>query len=190
MPESGPRVPYSHELVTRTDVERHLQKAPAPIADPGPTSAPKKLGLEPRHRGPRDMTRPKEFQNHGRVIPRTDCYTEYPTMDYPYDNQTAKKGGFVPHKTPKGKTIMKPVDPGYLRTITDQNKHIQGVLYHPHGPKAPDSSSSSSSAGVSGKPLKHSKGSPAVGALYPSQEVFRAQTFGPRQTSGLPVSKS
>ncbi|KAJ5321988.1 uncharacterized protein N7506_011118 [Penicillium brevicompactum] len=58
VPQSGPRVPYSHELVTRAEVEKHLQNAPAPIADPGPESALKKLGLGPRHRGPRDLTRP------------------------------------------------------------------------------------------------------------------------------------
>ena len=190
MPQSGPRVPYSHELVTRAEVEKHLQNAPAPIADPGPESALKKLGLGPRHRGPRDLTRPKEFQNHGRVIPRTDCYTEYPTKDYPYHNQTPKKGGLVSQKTPKGKTIMKSADPGYVRTITDQDKHIQAVLYHPDMSKVPGSSSSSSSAGVSSKPPKTSQGSHASGALYPSQEVFRAQTFGPRQNSGPPISKS
>lgn len=181
VPETGPRIPYSHELVQRTEVERHLRNAPAPIPDPGPASVPQILGIGPRKRGRKDLTRLKEFRNYGHVIPRTDHYTEYPTMEYPYHNQTARSGGFVPQKTPKGKTIMTAVDPGYVRTITDDKKHVQAVLYHPlseHEVAVPPNSN------ISPEPVPR-----ASGALYPSQEVFRAQTFGPRQTFGLPVSR-
>ncbi|CAI7607910.1 unnamed protein product [Penicillium bialowiezense] len=176
VPEAGKRTPYSHELIQRADVEKHLRNAPPPVQDPGSKSAPQILGLGPRQKGQRDMTRPKEFKNHDRVIPRTGHYTEYPTEDYPYDNQTARRGAFKPVKTAKGNTRMEHVNPGYVRTITDQNKQIQTVLYHPehlatHGP-SPQARGNNN------------------GALYPSQEVFRAQTFGSRQNSGLPASKS
>lgn len=49
---------------------------------------------------------------------------------------------------------------------TNTAKHIQGVLYHPEA--------------VNGNPEN-------TGALLPSQEVYRAQIFGPRQTYGPPV---
>lgn len=132
------------------------------------------------------MTRPKEFKNHDRVIPRTGHYTEYPTEDYPYDNQTAKKGAFRPVKTAKGKTRLEHVKPGYVRTITDQNKHIQAVLYHP---EHIDTHGSSPQSNPSGGVLELQTRSKDSGALYPSQEVFRAQTFHTRQVNGLPAPK-
>lgn len=131
------------------------------------------------------MIRPKEFKNYGRVIPRTGHYTEYPTMDYPYDNQTAEKGAFQARKTQKGTMVQERVNPGYVRTITDQNKHIEAVLYHPDTKKAHGAPLPPKATGKAPKP--NIKGH--SGALYPAQEVFRAQTFGPRQTVGLPVSK-
>ena len=54
---------------------------------------------------------------------------EYPTKDYPWDQQNAKGKARIP--SPGGRHYTE-VDPEYTRTITDSRKNIRGVSYHPH----------------------------------------------------------
>ena len=51
-------------------------------------------------------------------------------MDYPYNQNSRGKA----HRTSPGGT-KRVVDPGYIRTITDNRKNIQGVVHHPYGDK-------------------------------------------------------
>jgi hypothetical protein len=75
--------------------------------------------------------------------------------DFPYDNQ--RKGvGYAKIRTPKGKLGEKVVQPGYVRTITDEHKVIQGVLYHP----------------------VPTNGKKTSGDFIPAQDVYRSRTFG------------
>ena len=103
--------PHGYHDRRRSSVQRHLDKAPAPI---------------PRPNGSRY---PKEYQNRSEEYPSGITYYEYPTMDYPWGQQNYK--GKVKRKN-KDNSITE-ISPMYTRTITDSKKIIQGVSYHPHG---------------------------------------------------------
>ncbi|PYI11092.1 hypothetical protein BO78DRAFT_414186 [Aspergillus sclerotiicarbonarius CBS 121057] len=148
-PSFAPPQP-DHALVLRSDIEKHLQDAPAPI---------------PAH-VPKDLTRPKKYHNYDRAIPRSGYYTEYPTMDYPYQNQSAKTGkAYKTVRTKKGKLMNMRVSSGCTRTITDPDKQIQGVLSFI-------------------TLLQSIRRGRRVIDLHPAQEVFRSRTFGPPVSSG------
>jgi hypothetical protein len=55
---------------------------------------------------------------------------EFPSHSFPYDKQNSKGKILNPDGT-KNEKIK-----GYTRTITDRNKVIQGVVYHPYKKKS------------------------------------------------------
>jgi hypothetical protein len=73
---------------------------------------------------------PHRYLNKEQLLPPGSFY-EFSSKPYPYEYQNSK--GIVRKEFPENPTYP---DKGYTRTITDRNKNIQGVFYHPVG--APD----------------------------------------------------
>ncbi|KAL9133355.1 MAG: hypothetical protein Q9175_005465 [Cornicularia normoerica] len=94
----------------RSSVERHMNNAPAPI---------------PPRKGKRY---PKVHHNREEQYQTESTLYEYPTLDFPYSTQNYKGEG---RSTSPGGTVTI-VGPKYTRTITDRDKNIQGVSYHPY----------------------------------------------------------
>lgn len=107
---------------THSSLERLLNEAPYP-----PASGSKR--------------RPKIYHNleNPQILPAAPAGTqhyEYPSMAYPYHDQN--RDGKVPLrdsmgnviKDSTGKTVN--LSPEYTRTLTDQHKRIQAVVYHPY----------------------------------------------------------
>ena len=84
-------------------VERHLAAAP-----------PIRLG-----RGGNRF--PKHYRNVGRLFPSDQSLFEFPTMEYSYHLQNAR--GFIPGCPGATK---------FTRTITNRDREIKGVIYHPY----------------------------------------------------------
>ena len=97
----------------RSSVERHLERAPRPI--------PAKKGKQ----------YPKVYKNSEKHYNTGSTLHEYPTLDFPWDTQNHQGQG---RRTNPDDSITF-VSPGYVRTITDSDKIIQGVSYHPSGDK-------------------------------------------------------
>ena len=95
--------------ISRSDVEQYLANAPLP-----PSAGNKRY--------------PKKFKNTENIIqnPHGIALSEYPTKNYPYNQNSKGKA----HRRSPGGTQYE-VDPGYIRTITDDQKNIQGVIHHP-----------------------------------------------------------
>ena len=77
--------------------------------------------------GARGHRYPKRHRNTERHYDTEEELYEFPTMDYPYSEQNAR--GRVRRRSPGG--TFTEFSPGYTRTITNANKDIQGLSYHP-----------------------------------------------------------
>ena len=100
-----------HHYRSRRSVEYHLSNAP----HPSQAKKPKRY--------------PHRYHNYDNHYAASGSLYEYPTMDFPYENQNAKGWG----KRTRADGTVETVRPRYTRTITDRNKQIQGVSYHPFG---------------------------------------------------------
>jgi hypothetical protein len=106
-----------------SSIQRHIDKAP--VIDR--TKAKKR----------NNARYPKQYQNkdkdvHGRPLFHvgTDMTLyEFPSHSFPYQKQNCRGTILKPDGT-KDDAIK-----GYTRTITDKDKVIQGVVYHPYGKK-------------------------------------------------------
>src|SRR3569833_471672 len=99
-----------------SSLQNHLAVAPAPIHPTDPKYRKKKY--------------PHVYENKEKLFPlATSTLYEYPSKSYPYHNQNAK--GVA--RTNTGTAV----DPEYIRTITNRDKQIQGVIYHPYVPPHP-----------------------------------------------------
>lgn len=88
----------------RSELQRVLDEAPA---------------IDPTYRGSRYPHRYNDGE--GLFGTNTSLY-EYPAHRYPYEHQ--RKNGTL-------KAIAKGAEKGYVRTVTDRNKNMRGVIYHP-----------------------------------------------------------
>ncbi|KAF2218275.1 hypothetical protein BDZ85DRAFT_286473 [Elsinoe ampelina] len=91
---------------------------------------------------------------------------EFPAQKYPYERQT--RGGHA--IGPDGKRVPK----GYARAITDRDKNIRGVIYHPeddrHGFRRADEVS---------RVLPHTKDGRYV-TSYQSQQMISGRDANPK----------
>ncbi|KAF2417661.1 hypothetical protein EJ08DRAFT_703342 [Tothia fuscella] len=93
--------PGYHER-RHSSVERHLNTAP-----------PIRVGyLGKRY--------PHQYRHTEEIFPQGRDYYEFPTSNYPYDRQIAR-----------GKVQGQPEIEGFTRTVTDHDRNIRGVMYHP-----------------------------------------------------------
>ena len=122
-----------------------MQNTPSPCAPAPPFTIDAPIG-----------PRPKRSKNQNQVIPPAGHFTVYPTAkDFPYDNPRMEVG-YTKIRTPKGKLDEKVVQPGCIRTVTDEHKVIRGALYHP----------------------VPTNGKKTSGNFIPAQDVYRSPTFG------------
>jgi hypothetical protein len=70
---------------------------------------------------------PKRYNDTEQLFKEPSLY-EYPTKSWPYDQQNTKGKAF---KTVNGQRVQ--VNPEFTRTVTDRNKNVKGVIYHPSG---------------------------------------------------------
>lgn len=80
---------------------------------------PARLPLFPGKKGKRY---PHRYKRKEGIFPPGGEYYEFPTSNYPYDAQNAH-----------GKVPSQPNVEGFTRTVTNEHRAIQGVIYHPLG---------------------------------------------------------
>ncbi|KAL4806921.1 hypothetical protein BDV18DRAFT_160084 [Aspergillus unguis] len=110
--EDGDPSPF--HLRTRTSVQRHMDKSPLPTD---------------RSRRVNNKRFPKRFNNTEKLF-KQGSYYEYPTLSWPYDEQNSRGKAF---RMVDGE--RQEVRVMFTRTITDRNKNIKGVVYHPEWSK-------------------------------------------------------
>ncbi|RDW70676.1 uncharacterized protein DSM5745_08187 [Aspergillus mulundensis] len=106
--------PSPYHIRTRSSIQRHLDASPPPTE---------------KSQRKNNKRFPKKYRDDGQINPKLfkqGSYYEYPTMSWPYNSQNAKGQGY---RMVNG--VRDEVEVGFTRTITDRNKNIQGVIYHP-----------------------------------------------------------
>lgn len=76
----------------------------------------------PIRQGYKGKRYPHQYRNRENLFPAGGDYYEFPTSNYPYHLQNSR-----------GRVQGQPNVEGFTRTVTDQNRVIQGVMYHPEG---------------------------------------------------------
>lgn len=76
----------------------------------------------PIQQGYKGKRYPHQYRNREGLFPAGGDYYEFPTSNYPYHLQNSR-----------GRVQGQPNVEGFTRTVTDQHRTIQGVMYHPDG---------------------------------------------------------
>ncbi|KAL2841844.1 hypothetical protein BJY01DRAFT_249340 [Aspergillus pseudoustus] len=108
--------PSAYHLRTRASIQRHLDHSPAPTA-------------ESRKKG--NKRYPKRYNDRENLFREPSLY-EYPSKSWPYNQQNAKGKAYTAGAN--GQRVQ--VDPEFTRTVTDRNKNVKGVIYHPEGDRS------------------------------------------------------
>ncbi|KXJ95094.1 hypothetical protein Micbo1qcDRAFT_200531 [Microdochium bolleyi] len=98
----------------QSSLAQHLAVAPPP---------------QPNYKGKKY---PHVYQNKDKPVTfpaETEQLQEYIAGPYPYNKQNAKGKARI-GATTSGQPVF--ADPGYQRIVTDNNKKIKGVIYHPY----------------------------------------------------------
>ncbi|KIA75772.1 hypothetical protein HK57_00458 [Aspergillus ustus] len=109
--------PNAYHLRTRASIQRHMDHSPAP------TDQSRKKG---------NKRYPKRYNDNENLFQAEPSLYEYPSKSWPYNQQNAKGRAYVTGAD--GQRVQ--VDPEFTRTITDRNKNVKGVIYHPKGDRS------------------------------------------------------